>query len=153
PRRTRIDAVGRVGRGPGERSDAGPQVLAADHELAPEHQQVPAGPEQAPEIEKRGLAERAVVVTHRHLDDAEAAVLNLLHHLDADDPARLFEVDALENGASQQAEIAVDVAQLQAEQEADDVVVDPSDEDAVQRIGAADLVAVHEIRVRRHAAP
>ena len=42
---------------------------------------------------------------------------------------------------------------LQAEQQADDVVVDAADDDAVQRIGAADLVAVHQIDVGRHLRP
>ena len=35
----------------------------------------------------------------------------------------------------------------EAEQHADDVVVDAADDDPVQRIGAADLVAVHQIGV------
>ena len=37
-------------------------------------------------------------------------------------------------GAAHQAEIAVDVAQPQAEQQADDVVIDAADDDAMQRI-------------------
>ena len=36
---------------------------------------------------------------------------------------------------------------------ADDVVIEAADDDAVQRIGAADLVAVHQIGVGRHLRP
>ena len=78
---------------------------------------VDAGLEDAPEIEELRFAERAVIVMHRHLDDPEARVLDLLHHLDADDAARLLELDPLEDRAPHQAEIAIDVAQLQPEQQ------------------------------------
>ena len=89
----------------------------------------------------------------RHFSDAEAGVLDFLHHLDADDAARLLQTDALEDGPAHQAEIAVHVAQLQPEQHADDVVIQAADDDAVDRIGAADLVSVHEINFGGHARP
>ena len=58
----------------------------------------------------------------------------------------------LEDRPPHQAEIAVDVAHLQAEQQLDGVVIDAADDDAVQRIGSADLVAVHQIDVVVNAA-
>ena len=59
---------------------------------------------------------------------------------------------AVEDRAPHQPEVAVDVAHLQAEHQADDVVVEPADDDAVQRIRAADLVAVDEVGVGRERA-
>ena len=58
----------------------------------------------------------------------------------------------VEDRAAHQPEVAVDVAHLQAEQQLDGVVVDAADDDAVQRIRAADLVAVDEIDVGRRTA-
>ena len=68
-------------------------------------------------------------------------------------PLRLFEIDAFEDRPAHQPEVAVDVADRQAEQQADDVVIETADDDPVQRIRPADLVAVHQIGVRRHARP
>src|SRR5437588_11911600 len=90
---------------------------------------------------------------HRHFDDAETGVLNLLHHLDADDPARLDEVDAVEDRAPHQAKITVNVPQPDTDQRTDDMVIDAADDDAVQWIGAADLVAVHHVGPGRHTGP
>src|ERR1700682_4637532 len=86
-----------------------------------------------------------MVVVNRHLDDPEARVLDLLHHLDTDDPARLHEIDALEDRPAHQPKITIDIAQMQPEQWAHDVMVDASDEDAVQRIRATDLIAVDHV--------
>ena len=105
------------------------------------------------EVEELRFAEGAVIVMHRHLDDAEAGVLDLLHHLEADDAAAFLEVDLLEDRPAHQPEVAVHIADAQAEQEADEMVVDPADDDAVQRIRTADLVAVDQIRCRRHPGP
>src|SRR5205085_6218381 len=105
------------------------------------------------EVEELRLAERAMVVMHRHFDDPEPAILDLLHHLEADHTARLLEIDSLENRPPQQPEITVDVADRQSEQDADDVVIQAADDDAVERIGAADLVAVHEIDAGGHLRP
>ena len=146
------DAVGGVGRR-GERPHAGRWCSRRTTSANQRRSTSTPVLTDAAEVEELRLAERAVVVMHRHFDDAEAGVLDLLHHLEADDAARLLEVDALEDRAPHQAEVAVDVAHLQPEQHADDVVVEAADDDAVQRIGAADLVAVHQIDVRRHLRP
>src|SRR5262249_46062978 len=149
----RIDPVGRVGGSLRERYDAGAHVLAPDDERIPEDQQIAAGPEQPAEIEELRPAVRPVEVMHRHFDDAEPAVLYLLHHLDADDAARLLQVDPMKNRPPHQPEVAVDVSQPDAEQDADDVVIDAADDDAVQGIGAADLVAVDDVRAGRQVLP
>jgi hypothetical protein len=128
-------------------------VLPKDHQLVPEAQHVDAGLGDAAEVEELRFSVRAVVVMHRHFDDAEARVLDLLHHLQADHAAALLEVDLLENRAPHQPEVTVDVAYAEAEQQADDMVVDAADHDAVNGIGAADLVAVHQIRIGRHLRP
>ena len=62
---------------------------APDDERPPQLQDVDAGPDDAAEIEELRLAVRAVVVVHGRLDDGEAGVLDLLHHLQADDAAVL----------------------------------------------------------------
>ena len=108
------------------------------------------GPENSREVEELRLAEGAVIVMNGNLDDPEAGVVDLLHQLEADDAAGLLQLDALENRTPHQPEIAVDVAHRQAEQDADDVVVDPADHDAVKRIRAADLVAVDQIDAGPH---
>ena len=93
------------------------------------------------------LPKRAVIVMHRHFDDAEAGVLDLLHHLEADDAAVLLEVDALEDRRAASAGSRSRRRARAARTGADDVVIDAADDDAVQRIGAADLVAVHQVGV------
>ena len=85
----------------------------------------------AREVEELRLPVRAVVVVHRHLDDREAGVLDLLHHLQADDAAVLLEPHAVEDRPAQHPEVAVDVAHAQAEQHLDDVVIEAADDDAV----------------------
>jgi hypothetical protein len=86
-------------------------------------------------------------VVHGHFDDAEAGVLDLAHHLQADDARVALQLHAVEDLAAQQAEVAVDVAHAQPEEELDDVVIGPTDDDAVQRIRSADLVAIHHVGV------
>ena len=62
-------------------------------------------------------------------------------------PLFFSSVHRVEDRPPHQPEVAVDVAHLQAEQQLDGVVVDAADDDAVQRIGAADLVAVDQVDV------
>src|SRR6185295_12632732 len=121
------------------------RVLAPHHQRVPELEDVDAGPEQAPEVEELRLAVGPMIVVHRHFGDAEPRVGDLLHHLQADDAAVLLEVHPVEDRPPHHAEVAVDVAHGEAEEDLDGVVVDAADDDAVQRIGAADLVAVDEI--------
>ncbi len=94
-----------------------------------------------------------MIVMDRHFRDAEARVVDLLHQLEADDAAVLFEADLFEDAAAHQAEVAVDVAHAQAEQRLHGVMVEPPDHDAVPGVGPADLVAVHQIDVVGHPFP
>jgi hypothetical protein len=128
-------------------------MFTADHQRVPEPQHVGAGFDDAAKVEELRAAERAVIVVHRHFDDPEPRVLDLLHHLEADDAARLRQVDALEDRAAHQAEIAVDVADGEPEHDADQVMVEAADHDPVQRIRSADLVAVHQVDAGRHLPP
>ena len=72
-------------------------VLTEHDEGEPEPHYVDAGLENATVVEELGFAERPVIVMNRNFDDVEARVMNLLHHLEADHSARLFELDALEH--------------------------------------------------------
>ena len=144
-----VDVSAAPGRSaPRRASPAGaPQVLAPDHQRPPQLQHVDAGAGDAPEVEELRGAVRAVVVVHRHLGDAEAGVLELLHHLEADRRRCSSRAAPCRRSAPHQAEVAVDVAHLQPEQALHGVVVDAADDDAVQRVGAADLPAVHQVDV------
>ena len=89
-------------------------MLTADHEREPQPEDVDAGLGDPADVEELRLAEGAVVVMDGHFDDPEPGILDLLHHLEADDTAGLFEIDAFENRPAHQAEVAVDVADRQA---------------------------------------
>ena len=128
-------------------------VGAADDERKPELGHVDRGPVDAREIEELRAAVRAVIVVHGHFDNDESRVLDLLHHLEADHAAVLFQPHLVENRPAHHAEITVDVAHLQSEQHLDDVVVQASDENAVPRIRSAELVAVHQIHAGAHLLP
>src|SRR6478672_6289690 len=80
-------------------------MLAEDHQIDPEAADAKEGPEQPREIEELRLAVGAMEVMHRHLRNSESAVLNLLHHLDADDAAVVLELNAIEHRPPHQPEI------------------------------------------------
>src|SRR4029450_11076073 len=79
-------------------------------------------------IEELALAEGAVIVVNWHLAHAEAALLDARHHLDSDTTAIALKRKTLQDVAAEESEIAVHVAQVQAEPEAHEVVVDTSDD-------------------------
>ena len=120
-------------------------MLPANHQHVPQLRDVDRRAHQPAEVEELRPPVRAVVVVDRHFGNPEPGVLDLLHHLQADHAAALLERDPAEDRPPEQPEIAVHVADLQAEQQLDGVMVDASDDDAVQRIRAADLVAVDEV--------
>ncbi len=86
----------------------------------------------------------AGVVRHGDLDDAGAAGFELADELDTDGSAGGLQVGALEEGSADEAEVAIDVAKADAEQEAGELVIAGADDDAVPRVLTADLVAVDE---------
>src|SRR5919109_4031895 len=86
-------------------------------------------------------------MAHGYFDDAESRILNLAHHLETDDTGVAFELHTIEDLAAHQPEVAVDIADAQPEQTLDRVVVNRSDDDAVRRIRAAKLEAVHHVGV------
>ena len=123
-------------------------MLLAQDQLHPEPHQVDESAAHAGEVEELALAVGAVVVVDGHLGDPEPVVLDLLHQLHADHAGRAGEPHLVEHLPPHQAEVAVHVPQAQAEERAHEGVIEPADDDAVQRIGPADLVAVHEVHVR-----
>src|SRR5690606_39096284 len=116
-------------------------------ELDPEPGHVDGRSHEARHVEELRSAERPVIVVDGNLGDPESGVLHLLHQLQADDAAVVLEPDAIEDRPPHQPEVAVDVADAQAEQDLHRVVVDAPDDDAVPRVGSADLVPVHQIDV------
>src|SRR5580765_5181511 len=113
-------------------------MLTADDEREPQAHDIDSGLEDSAEIEELRFAVRAMIVMNRNLGDPEARVLNLLHHLEANHTARLLQMDAVEDRAPHQAEIAIHVSNRQPEQDADDVVVQAADDDSMHGIGPAD---------------
>ncbi len=71
---------------------------------------------------------------HRHFGNPESRILDLLHHLQADDAAALLEAHAVENRPPQEAEVAIDVAYVQSEQRFHRMVIDTADDDPVHRV-------------------
>ena len=119
----------------GRRRSSALEVFLADHEQPPQFHHVNHRLIDSRKVEELRLAVSAMIVMNRMLRNAKPGVLELLHHLQADDAAVLLQADDVEDAAPHQAEIAVDVAHLQAEQQLDDVVIDAADDDAVQRVG------------------
>src|SRR5690349_524859 len=120
-------------------------VFAADHERVPQLHHVDPGAIEPAEVEELRFPVRPMVMMNRYFGNTEAGVLDLLHHLQTDDAAVLLEVHLIEDRATQQTKIAVDVTDLQPEEQLDDVVIDTADDDSMQRIRSADLVPVDEI--------
>src|SRR5574341_1122673 len=120
-------------------------MFLADHKLHPQPGEVEGDAGDAAEVEELRFAVGTVIVRHTSLHDLEAIVLSLLHHLDADHAAVAGEGDALEDAAADQAEVAVHVAQAQAEGDLDHVMIDASDQLAIPRIAAKLLVALYHI--------
>src|SRR5262245_57491537 len=86
---------------------------AEDDQVDPELEHVDAGPEHAAEVEELRPAVRSMVVVYRHLDGAEARVLDLAHHLETNDAGVALEPYAVEDLTPHQAEVAVDIAHAQ----------------------------------------
>ncbi len=108
-----------------------PPVCLPHDEREPELHHVHGRAEHAREVEELRMAVRAMVVVNGDLDDRETGVLDLLHHLEADDAAVFLQSHGVEDRAPHKPEVAVDVAHVQPEQRLDDVMVDPADDDAV----------------------
>ena len=90
---------------------------------------------------------RARVMADADLDEAHADPVEGVHHLDADHARRRRQLDLLHHPRVDEAEVAVGVADRQAEQELDDVVVRATDQLAVPRITAAHLEALDHVDV------
>src|SRR5262245_41120031 len=103
-------------------------MLTADNERDPEPHHVEGRLDDAADVEELRLSERPMVVVDRDFDDTKTRILDLLHQLETDHAARLFQPNALEDRAAHQAEVAVDVAHRQAKQDAHDVMVEAADD-------------------------
>jgi len=91
-------------------------------------------------------------MSHRNLDEAGARVLELADQLHTDHAGAVFEPDPLEPRATDQPEIAVDIADTKSEHQLRAPVVDPADDLARPVVGPAELVALDHVDVvgRRH---
>ncbi len=82
---------------------------------------------------------------HRDFGEAESSILKFLHQLQADRSVRRFQIDHIKDRPTQQAEIAINIAQLETKHQLHEMMIEAPDNDAVHRIGAADLIAVHNV--------
>src|SRR5262249_62032269 len=130
-----------------------PDVLAPDHQLPPQPGYMRQHATEPPEVEELAFAVGAMIVVNRHLSEIEAGVLQLLDQLKADRAIGRLQVDHVEDLAPQQAEVAVDIAQLETEHELHKMVVHSPDHDAVQRVVPLDLPAVDYIHAVGHGGP
>src|SRR3990172_5348241 len=121
------------------------------HMFLPHHQSPPPtdqGDESAGhtgEVEKLRLAILPIPVVDGHFDDAIARVLYLPHHLKSDRASGRLEFDPVEDGAAHQAKVAIHVANAQAEQEFDEVLIRQSYDDTVIGIVPFDFVTLNHV--------
>src|SRR5438067_13412185 len=82
---------------------------------------------------------------HRHLGEYSARLLQPLDEFEGHRAGVRFEVEAVERRLGDEAEIAVGVADMQAERQLDYPVVGPADDDPEDRVLARDFVTLHYI--------
>src|SRR5262249_22743816 len=91
-----------------------------------------------------------MIVMHGRLGEAQTGVLKAPDHLDADRSAGRSEPHSVVAGATHQPEITIDVSNLYSEREPDDPAINVTNDDAVQRVRAADFVSIHHIHIIDH---
>jgi hypothetical protein len=89
-------------------------------------------------------------VVDRDLLEHEAAVVELLHHLERKRSVAGRELDGLETAPADEAEVAVHVADAVAERQLHQVLIDAAEDDAMERVVPADLVPVHDVDAGPH---
>jgi hypothetical protein len=97
------------------------------------------------ECEELAVSIRPMVVMHGDLDDPAADILEPPHHLNADHTAVACELNLLQKASLEDPEIAVDILDMQAEQEAHEALIDGTNDNPVPGIRSADLVPVYRI--------
>src|ERR1035441_3616509 len=90
------------------------------------------------------------IVVYADLRHQPAAQFQLADQFDADGSAGGSEVNLVQQLATNQTVVAVDVADPNAEEQARAEIVDVADPDAVSRVVALQLVAVDEPGLRRY---
>jgi hypothetical protein len=102
------------------------------------------GGEQGAPPEELGAAMEAGIVVHAHFGDAAAGDFDFADEFDADGAAGGGQMETVEEFAADEAEVAVDIADADVEEEAGEAVVNAADEDAVPGVVAEEFVAVDE---------
>src|SRR5258705_12590780 len=118
--------------------------LAHYDEPPPQRAQVSKGLEQTPEVEELRFPISPVIVINGGFRESQPRVLKALYHLNANCSAGRGEPNAVIACATHQSEIAVHVSDLYSEGEPDHTPINCADEDPMPRIGAADLVPIHD---------
>jgi hypothetical protein len=82
---------------------------------------------------------------NRNFFDPETRPFNLSHQFRADGSARECQRDRLQHVPAQQTKIAIDVPNPEAEKQPDQAMKRPPEQATMKRIGASDLVTVHDV--------
>ena len=90
---------------------------------------------------------------HRNLSYYYTDIFYLLHELEADDTAVLFKCDLIKDTATHQPEVTINVSEAKPEQGLYKIVIQTSNDDPMQGIGSANLVAVNEVDLRCETLP
>src|SRR3990172_7026877 len=108
----------------------------SDYQAPPELNQVYTYPEYPRKVEELRFSVRAKIMVDRHFFQTKPCVLKFLHHLHADHTALRDEMHLVENGASHEPEVAIDITKLQSKRDSRDPMVDATDDFPVQGITA-----------------
>ena len=100
------------------------QVLLLHHQLPPQLDELDEGVPEAREVEELGFSVLAMIMAHGDLGEYATGVLEFLDHFQADGPGDALKRDRVEDTAADQAEVAIDVFELEAKEEFDQVVID-----------------------------
>ena len=98
-------------------------VLLPNDQRHPQPHNIDRRPDDASDVEELRRPVGPMVVMDRHLGDPKPGVLDLLHHLQTDDTAAFLQHHSVEYRAPQQPKVVIDIAQSQAEQRLDQVVM------------------------------
>ena len=113
----------------------------------PEGHELFGGFDEALKIEELGLAVGAMVMVNRDFFELEPQILKLFHHLEADGAGGGSEIDFVEDGPANEPVVAIHITQPESKKEAHDRVIEPSDQDSMQGVGAGDLESVDHVAV------
>lgn len=120
-------------------------VDLAYHQVHPEPKEIIQGSDDARKVEELTLSIGTVIMVDGNLSNRVPGVLYFFHQFDTDHAARFGELHPVEDAFPKQSKITIYISQLKSEGNPYRPVIEPSNDDAVEGIGAANLVTVDEV--------